>query len=138
MTEQPKIDGRRGLGRAGEEIATRALIAAGLSIVERNWRCPRGEIDIVANDNAPDYSQGGSVTTWLVLVEVRTRRGYAYGSARQAVDTRKQAKLRQVTAYYVQSIAWQGPWRIDVVAVQMDSQGRLVSVDHIRNAVMAQ
>ena len=48
---------------------------------------------------------------------------------------RKAAKLREVAAHYVQQQAWRGPWRIDFVAVQMDSQGRLVAVDHIRHAV---
>ncbi len=136
MVEQT-TDARRGLGRKGEELAANAISAAGLRIVERNWRCPNGEIDIVAHDRAPDYSLGGEEATWLVIVEVRTRRGQAFGTALQAVDGKKQAKLRQVAAHYVQANEWTGPWRIDVVAVQMDSHGRLESVDHIRNAVTA-
>jgi putative endonuclease len=72
----------------------------------------------------------------LVAVEVRTRRGERYGTAVQSVSPRKQAKLREVAAHYVQTVAWQGPWRIDLVAVQMDNQGHLMAVDHIRHAVM--
>jgi putative endonuclease len=130
-------DARQGLGRTGEELAVKALSEAGLSVVDRNWRCPVGEIDIIAHDRAPDYSIGGELAVWLVLVEVRTRRGTAYGTAREAVTVRKQAKLREVGAAYIQAVEWTGPWRIDVVAVQMDKGGRLQCVDHIRNAVQA-
>ena len=128
-------DGRRSLGVRGEMIAANALRQAGLRIVERNWRCVAGELDIVAEERAPDYAQGDPDACWLVLVEVRTRRGHAYGTARQAFPGKKQSKLRELAALYVQEKLWQGPWRIDAVAVQMDSSGKLVSVEHIRHAV---
>jgi putative endonuclease len=126
---------RRSLGQAGEEIAAQALTAAGMTILARNWRCAAGELDIVAQDVAPDYASGAAHARWLVLVEVRTRRGDRYGTARQSVLGRKEAKLRAVAQHYVQATAWAGPWRIDVVAVQMDSRGRLQAVEHIRHAV---
>ena len=135
MSTASQRDGRRSLGRKGEELAVNALLERGLHVIDRNWRCPVGEIDIIAQEHAPDFSQGGATANWLVIVEVRTRRGYSHGSAKEAVDRRKQAKLREVASHYVQETGWRGPWRIDVVAVQMDSRGRLVSVDHIRNAV---
>lgn len=128
-------DGRRQLGQRGEELAAHSLAEAGLEIVERNWRCRQGEIDIVARDVGPDYVRGIQDAAWLVLVEVRTRRGETYGSARESVNWRKQAKLRTVAEAYVQQAAWTGPWRIDVVAVQVDGSGRVVSLEHIRNAV---
>ncbi len=131
----PNSDGRRQLGRTGEDLATAALEKAGLTILTRNWRCAYGEIDIVAQERAPDYTQAGREAPWLVLVEVRTRRGTRFGTAIEAVTLRKQAKLREVAGHYVQANGWQGPWRIDVVAVQMDGRGRLLSVEHIRNAV---
>jgi putative endonuclease len=126
---------RRSLGQRGELIAVRALRQAGLRIVERNWRCKAGELDIIAEERAIDYVQGKPDARWLVLVEVRTRRGHAHGSARQAFPSKKQSKLRELAALYVQEKMWQGPWRIDAVAVQMDSSGKLVSVEHIRHAV---
>lgn len=128
-------DGRRTLGKQGELIAQRALREAGIRIVESNWRCAAGELDIVAEERGPDYSRGLPNARWLVLVEVRTRRSYRYGSARQAFPPKKQAKLRELAALYVQEKRWQGPWRIDAVAVQMDRSGKLVSVEHIRHAV---
>lgn len=128
-------DSRKQLGRAGEAMAARTLQAAGLTILTRNWRCAEGELDIVAQERAPDYVRGGELCDWLVLVEVRTRRGAAYGTALESITPHKAAKLRQVSQRYIQTIGWSGPWRIDVVGVQMDEQGRLLAVDHIRHAV---
>lgn len=128
-------DPRRGLGRRGEAIAAQMLEAAGMNIVARNWRCAGGEIDLVAQEIAPDYSQGGQAAPWLVIVEVRTRRGLAFGSALASVTPRKQARLAAVGAAYVQAVAWEGPWRIDVVAIQMDATGRIQTIEHIRHAV---
>ena len=126
---------RRSLGERGELIAVGALRRAGLRIVERNWRCKAGELDIIAEERATDYVQGKPDARWLVLVEVRTRRGHAYGTARQSFPEKKQAKLRELATLYVQDKMWQGPWRIDAVAVQMDRAGQLLSVEHIRHAV---
>ena len=127
-------DPRKQLGRAGEEMAQRTLQEAGLTILTRNWRCAEGELDIVAQERAPDYVRG-EVCDWLVVVEVRTRRGLAFGTALESITPRKAAKLRQVARRYVQATGWNGPWRIDVVGIQMDGQGRLLAVDHIRHAV---
>jgi len=128
-------DGRRRLGDTGETLAVRALEQAGLRILARNWRCPAGELDIIAQESAPNYVTDGAPVPWLVLVEVRTRRGERFGTAQQSITPRKQAKLREVAAHYVQTAAWAGPWRIDVVAVQMDDSGKLIAIDHIRHAV---
>lgn len=77
-------------GRAGEERAARYLEAIGCTIVDRNWRCPTGEIDIVA------------VTPLAVLiVEVKTRRGVGYGHPLEAIDGLKQARLWRVGMAWV-------------------------------------
>jgi putative endonuclease len=131
-----KGDVRRQLGQVGEELAARLLDEAGLAIVARNWRCVYGELDLVAHEVAPDYAQGGIAVTWLVVVEVRIRRGTRYGTAQASVTPAKQAKLRTVAEAYVQATGWQGPWRIDVVAIQLDAQGRLMDKVHLRHAVM--
>jgi putative endonuclease len=126
---------RQKLGDTGERLAVEKLTAAGVRVIECNWRCAVGEIDIVAEEEAPDFTQGGRVVSWCVLVEVRTRRGDAFGTALQSITPAKQAKLRRVAHEYVQSQQWRGPWRIDVVGVQLDGSGRIMAVDHIRNAV---
>lgn len=75
------------LGRAGEERAAQYLTERGYTILDRNWRCPDGEIDLVA-----------SVGADLVVVEVKTRRGEAFGHPWSAVDARKQARLWRLGA----------------------------------------
>jgi len=134
-TTSKQPDPRRRLGDAGETMAVQTLNAAGLTIVARNWRCAAGEIDIIAHEKAPDYATGEIDATWLVIVEVRTRRGDRYGTALQSLSPRKQTKLREVAAHYLQSCGWHGPWRIDLVAIQMDTRGHLIAVDHLRHAV---
>ena len=117
-------DDRRGLGRRGEELAARQLAAKGYEIVVRNWRCETGELDLVARDGE-----------CLVLVEVRTRRGRAMGSPEGSITATKQARLIALSEAYVQENGWDGDWRIDVVAIEMDGRGRLLRVDHYENAI---
>jgi putative endonuclease len=115
---------RKRLGQRGEELATAYLEKRGYGVRERNWRCPAGEIDIVAED-------GGC----LVFVEVRTRRGQGYGTPEESVTPAKQAKLVEVAHTYLQEHGWEGDWRIDVVAVEMTSRGKLLRVELVKNAV---
>ncbi len=120
---------RRRLGQAGESIAARHLEAAGYRILEHNVRLPGGELDLVALDG-----------DFLVFVEVRTRRGRAYGGPEESVTPAKQRKLLELGQTYLMERAGEGlpeAWRIDVVAVEMDRQGRLLRVDVIRDAVRA-
>jgi putative endonuclease len=127
-------DPRRSLGDRGEALALAHLQNAGLTVITRNWRCPAGEIDIVAAEHAPDYSRGVADAAWLVFIEVRTRRGVSFGSARQSVAARKRAKLRELAQTYIQQENWSGPWRIDVVAIQLEPN-QPPQIEHIRHAV---
>ena len=115
---------RQRVGRRGEAAAADRLAAQGWVILERNWRCARGEIDIVARDGE-----------WLVIVEVRTRTGHRYGSPEESVDHRKQARLVRLGQTYKQAVGWRGPWRIDVVAVMLGQDDRVTRFDHYPGAV---
>lgn len=130
---------RKALGNTGEDLAARTLEQAGFAILERNWRSNlpdlRGEIDLVVEERAPDLVGGKADEPWRVFVEVRTRRGDAFGTALQSVDGRKQRQLRALASAWVQERHWNGPWRIDVVAIQMDSGGHLLSLEHLRHAI---
>ena len=77
-------------GRAGELRAADHLIAHGYRIVDRNWRCPQGEVDIVA-------VRGGV----LAVVEVKTRRSLAFGHPLEAIDDRKAARLWRLAAAWI-------------------------------------
>jgi putative endonuclease len=105
-------------GRAGEDRATRLLRAAGMALVERNYRCKLGEIDLVARDG-----------TTLVFVEVRTRTRADRGSALETVGAEKQRRIARVAAFYV---AMRRPQcraiRFDVIGI---TAGDVV---HIRDA----
>jgi putative endonuclease len=117
-------DGRRGLGQRGEELAARHLAAKGFEIVARNWRCETGELDLVARDG-----------DCLAFAEVRTRRGTAMGSPEASITPAKQARLVDLAETYVQEHNWPGDYRIDVIAIELDRQGRLIRMDHYENAV---
>ncbi|MCB0183429.1 MAG: YraN family protein, partial [Caldilineaceae bacterium] len=86
-TQANRRDPRRSLGNVGETLAVQALERAGLTIVDRNWRCATGELDIIAQEVAPDYATGEAMATWLVIVEVRTRRGDRFGTAIQSLTS---------------------------------------------------
>lgn len=115
------------LGRQGEQIAARYLRRQGYTIVEHNWRCPLGEVDIVARDG----------NCW-VFVEVRTWRPGQYGIPEASITPRKQARMLEVAQSYLQAAALdEVDWRIDVVAIEIDDAARVKRLNHIRDAVEA-
>ena len=78
------------LGRYGEELAVRYLREQGMEVIERNWRCAHGEVDVVARD-------GDS----LVICEVKTRRPSGFGDPVEAVTFAKVMRLRRLAGAYV-------------------------------------
>jgi len=121
-------DYKRRLGQRGEGIAAAYLGEQGYEVLARNWRCPAGELDIVARDGET-----------LAFVEVRTRRGDRYGTPEESITPAKQAKLVELAQTYLQENGLAGEnWRIDVVAVEMDRRGRVTRLNLIRNAVWGQ
>ena len=116
--------GRRDLGAFGERVAAAHLEAKGYRIRARNFRCREGEIDIVAEDG-----------DCLVFVEVRTRRGDAFGTPAESVTVAKERRLLTVARAYLQEHIDVPPnQRIDVVAIEL-SRGRLLAVQHIEGAI---
>jgi putative endonuclease len=102
------------LGRRGEDLACRHLEACGLRLLERNYRCRAGEIDLVMLE--------GSV---LVLVEVRSRSTAGHGSAASTVGARKQQRfIRAARHLMLRRPAWRRlQARFDVVAIDADAAG---------------
>lgn len=116
---------RRELGIRGEEIARDFLEQNGYSIIETNYRCPEGEIDIIARTGDT-----------LVFVEVRTKKSREFGTPEESVTRRKMQKLNAVAAHYGQHRENLPPSRrIDVLAIQMEKNGRLSRIELIENAV---
>jgi len=121
----PKPTARQGLGRTGERLAADALMSKGYCILERNFRCRQGEIDLVAEDEQD-----------LIFVEVKARRGVSFGLPEDALTMRKQRKLIEVASYYLDLHACSDrSWRIDVVAVQFSSSGKLEEIRIYKHAV---
>lgn len=120
-------DARLGLGQLGERLAAGRLEQRGYRILERNFRCRAGEIDLVAEEGEE-----------LVFVEVKTRRGTARGLPEEAVGQRKARKLQEVAFFYLdQHNLPDCSWRIDVVAVQFSSTGKLEEIRVYQHAIAA-
>ncbi len=118
-------EARQQLGRRGEEMATKLLLRRGYTILGRNLHASRwGEIDILAQDG-----------DFLVVVEVRTRRGDRFGSAGASIGPTKQGRLARLALWAVDTYNWEGSWRVDVVTIQMDSRGRLQEMRLLTDAV---
>lgn len=107
------------LGRRGERIAEHHLVARGMTLVDRNWRCARGEIDLVLRD--------GDET---VFVEVKTRSSDAYGHPLQAITALKLARLRRLAGEWCAAHPGASRIRIDAVAV-LAPLGAPATIDHL-------
>lgn len=109
-------------GKRGEDLAAAFLIKEGYKILERNFRCPLGEIDIVALDNGI-----------LAFVEVKTRSSNYFGLPEEAVNSRKRHQMAKTAQFYISSKRlFNNLARFDVVAVTIIDGKEEVRV--IRNA----
>ncbi len=116
-------DFRQRLGREGEAAAEVALRRAGQRILDRRFRCRQGEIDLVAED--------GDV---VVFIEVKTRRGTAYGSPAEAVTPRKRRRMVLAAWSYLAARGLHDrPCRFDVVEI-VGEPGKGAALRHIRDA----
>lgn len=116
---------RRETGMLGEKLACDFLGKNGYNILETNYRCPGGEIDIIARQEDT-----------LVFVEVRTKKSRRFGTPEESITPTKMERLRTVAAHYGQNRSnLPASWRIDVIAIQMDSKGKVSRIEIIENAV---
>jgi putative endonuclease len=93
-------------GKSAEDQAYEFLVGKGLKLVNRNYRCKQGELDLIMTDQKT-----------LVIVEVRYRKSDAYGSALESVTPSKQAKIITATQHYLSTLKSDCPLRFDVVAI---------------------
>lgn len=108
------------LGRHGEELAASFLENAGYRIVDRNWRCSAGELDIIAIHQDT-----------LVAVEVKTRSSTAFGAPIQAITPQKAVRLRKVFYEWLRHKEARGPLRVDAVSVLRQPDGAF-TIDHVQ------
>ena len=109
------------LGKRGEDVAVEHLARCGLTVVERNWRCPQGEVDVVATDG-----------TELVFVEVKTRSGVRFGYPLEAITALKLARLRRLAHAWCAAHPGNGGRRIriDAIGIVLTDRG-LIEIDHL-------
>lgn len=119
---------RRKIGLRGELIAARYLWRKGFRLLEQNFRCDLGEIDLIAEDRGT-----------VVFVEVKTRRTRSSGAPEESVDHHKQQQIRRVANWYLRAWPrWPRRIRFDVVGIELDDDDRLVAIRHIPGAFEAQ
>jgi putative endonuclease len=114
---------RRAVGAYGERQAERHLVAQGLVVLARNWRCAEGEVDLILRDGDD-----------VVFCEVKTRRGQAYGTPAEAIGPVKVRRLRRLAVLWLtQSGVRPHEIRFDVVAVLPQPRGA-TKIEHLRAA----
>jgi putative endonuclease len=109
------------LGEEGEEMAVALLKQKGYAILQRNYRTPVGEADIIAKHEGT-----------VVFVEVKARSSFAFGRPFEAVNSRKIQKIRRIALFYLKQPGQEAPVRFDVVSISYE--GGKTEVDHIQDA----
>jgi putative endonuclease len=116
---------RQTTGQIGEKLAAEYLSNHGYAIIETNYRCKEGEVDIIAKEGE-----------FLVFVEVRAKNNLSYGTPEESITARKKMHLRNAAAKYLQTHSnLPEQWRIDFVAVELDGFGHTKRLEVIPNAV---
>jgi len=109
---------RKDKGDRGEDRAATFLRQEGYRILERNYRCPLGEMDIIARDGKT-----------IVFIEVKTRSSDRFGSPQAAIGPQKQRRMTAIALCYLKGKGWLGmPARFDVAAVRLDAAGERVTL----------
>ncbi|MFZ4858583.1 MAG: YraN family protein [Desulfuromonadaceae bacterium] len=121
----PPPTGNKKTGELGEEVAANFLIARGYRILECNFRCKGGEVDIIARD--PEDKS-------LVFIEVKARRGLSYGVPQLAVTPFKQRQISKAALTWLSKNRLHDTnARFDVIAILLHTDGQH-AIDHIKNA----
>ena len=117
-------------GDVGERIAREYLEAKGWRLVEANWSCKAGEIDLIFDDPTAPIGRPGTAGVVRVFVEVKTRMPTSYGWPQEAVAWQKQRKLLKAAQWYSQEKDYWGDIRFDVVAITL-LDGHEPEIEHI-------
>ncbi len=116
---------RRDAGRLGERMAASFLESRTYRVVQRNYRCRFGEIDLVV-----EGAEG------LVFVEVRTKRRPCLFEPEETITPAKARRMATLAEHYLAATKQQErPWRVDVVAVELDRGGEPARIEHFKDAI---
>jgi len=125
--------GRKLLGNLGEDLAARYLEDKGYQIIERNYYCRQGEIDLIVSRGIGQKSKIAGSESEIVFIEVKTISNLAFGAAEYRIDRRKQAKIRYTAREYLssQDKYYEGV-RFDGIFIFRKENGW--KINHIENA----
>ena len=110
------------LGKWGEDLAVAFLQRQGYTIIERDWKSGRRDIDIIAKDE----------TGTIVFVEVKTRRNRLFGEPEEAIDYRKMQSLQQAINHYIKFRRLNGNVRFDIISI-VGTIGTEPEINHIKD-----
>ena len=110
------------LGKWGEDLAVAFLQRQGYTIIERDWKSGRRDIDIIAKDE----------TGTIVFVEVKTRRNRLFGEPEEAIDYRKMQSLQQAINHYIKFRHLNGNVRFDIISI-VGTIGTEPEINHIKD-----
>lgn len=110
------------LGKWGEDLAVAFLQRQGYTIIERDWKSGRRDIDIIAKDE----------TDTIVFVEVKTRRNRLFGEPEEAIDYRKMQSLQQAINHYIKFCHLNGNVRFDIISI-VGTIGTEPEINHIKD-----
>jgi putative endonuclease len=116
---------RKATGALGEKYARDFLKKRGYRLLETNYRCPHGEIDIIARHKDS-----------VVFIEVRTKTSHAFGSPEESISFTKRNHMRASAFHYVQSHRdLPEQWSIGLVAIELEPSGKVSRIELLENAV---
>lgn len=116
---------RKETGNRGEKLAQEYLKKRHYRLLETNYHCSYGEIDIISKHK-----------DMLVFTEVRSKTGTGFGTPEESITRVKRARIRASALHYMQNHEnLPQAWRIDVLAIEMDGDGKVTRIDLLENAV---
>ena len=118
------LDSRKEVGNKGEKLAAKFLKRKGYKIIQRNYKCKLGEIDIIAEQDRT-----------IVFVEVKTRRTQEFGPPQYAITAAKKRQISSVALLYIREKKFvEQSCRFDVIGITFPPESRKPRIEHIQNA----
>lgn len=118
------------IGAVGENTAIEFLKRKGFQILDRNFRTPYGEIDIVALSPSRMMTRETTQKTEITFVEVKMRTSSTFGTPEESMTCRKISRLEKAIKIYLQKKYWIKNWRIDFIGITLDKKGRILHIEH--------
>ncbi len=129
---------KQNIGKLGEDIAVKHLEKHGYKILERNYRKPWGEIDIIASENIGKNQFLARQSQELVFIEVKTQNQEFEWRPEENITRHKKHQLSRIVTTYLKAnkIPENQNWRVDVLAITLDFKTKNAQIEHIKNIML--